>query len=495
MFVWIFSMRHFPLFLAVQGRRVVVSGAGETALSKLRLLLKTEATVVVYGRDPHDDLRALAADGRLRLIDRPITHGDAICAALLYAANDEPDEDARAAAIGRAAGAIVCVVDNLAESDFITPAIVDRDPLIVAIGSEGAAPVLARRVKAQIEALLPTALGALAETARRLRPRADILPKGAPRRRFWSRFFDDSGLRAIENGGLAAAELAFDHLLKEERDAGDGAGAGQDVGRVHLIGAGPGDPELLTLRARRLLHDADVVVVDRLVPDAILELARREARILRVGKQPAWRDGAETSWSQSDINALLVREALSGATVARLKSGDPGVFGRLDEETAALREAGVPFDVTPGVTAASSAAASLGVSLTRRGRNGAFRLLTGHDVDGFAEQDWRTLARNGSQAAVYMGLRAARHLAGRLLMHGADPQTPVAIAENASRPDERLFRTTLAEMPDALAASGTTGPSVLLIGIDAPDAPCLDGAATRGRSFQDLPSQTLEAAQ
>ncbi|MCG8600563.1 MAG: SAM-dependent methyltransferase, partial [Verrucomicrobiales bacterium] len=200
-----------------------------------------------------------------------------------------------------------------------------------------------------------------------------------------------------------------------------------------------------------------------------------------------------------------VREALDGATVARLKSGDPAVFGRLDEETEALREAGVPFDVTPGVTAASSAAASFGVSLTRRGRNGAFRLLTGHDVSGFAEQDWRTLARSGSQAAVYMGLRAARFLSGRLLMHGADPQTPVAIAENASRPEEKLFRTTLAALPDALAEQKAEGPSVLLIGIDAPEAVdderrsarCPAGAAieTGPRSFHDTPSHSLEAAQ
>ncbi len=484
-------MRHFPLFLAVHGRRVVVSGAGETALAKVRLLLKTEATVAVYGRSPTDELRALANEGRLRLIERPISHGDAICAVLFYAANDERDEDARAAAIGRAAGAIVCVVDNLNESDFITPAIVDRDPLMVAIGSEGAAPVLARQVKAQIEALLPTSLGPLASIARSFRPRAEALAKGAPRRRFWSRFFGDAGQRAMEKGGVAAAELALETLFEDEQ-AGRKS---QRAGHVHLIGAGPGDPELLTLKARRLLHEADVVVVDRLVPDAILELARREARIIRVGKQPAWRDSAERSWSQSEINDLLVTEALGGSVVARLKSGDPAVFGRLDEETEALTQNAVSFDVTPGVTAAASAAASFGVSLTRRGRNGSFRMLTGHDVAGFAEQDWRALARADAQASVYMGLRAAKFLTGRLLMHGADPAMPVSVAENASRPEEQLFCTTLAALPDELERRSVKGACVLLLGIDGPSARCPGASGALPRPNPAAASQALELAQ
>ena len=183
---------------------------------------------------------------------------------------------------------------------------------------------------------------------------------------------------------------------------------------MHLVGAGPGDPELLTLKARRLLHEADVVIHDRLVPEAILELARREATIVEVGK-----NAYGPSWKQADINALMVRHAQAGATVVRLKGGDPAVFGRLDEEIEALEAAGIAYGVVPGVTSASAAAAAIGQSLTKRGRNSSFRVLTGHDVDGFAEHDWRELAKPGATAAIYMGVKAATFLRGRLLMHGA----------------------------------------------------------------------------
>jgi len=230
---------------------------------------------------------------------------------------------------------------------------------------------------------------------------------------------------------------------------------------VHLVGTGPGDPELLTLKARRLLHEADVVVHDRLVPAAVLELARREATIVETGKS-AYR----SSWKQADINALLVRHAASGAVVVRLKGGDPSIFGRLDEEIEALEAAGIGYSVVPGVTAASAAAAAIGQSLTRRGRNSAFRVLTGHDVDGFAEHEWRELARPGSTAAIYMGLKAVTFLRGRLLMHAAAASTPVTAVENVSRPGQRVIATTLIDLPKALAEAAPDGPVILLYGLE-----------------------------
>ncbi len=443
-------MRHFPIFLDLRGRRVVVSGAGETAAAKLRLLFKTEATVVVYGAEPEPQLRAWAAEGRLRLIERPLARGDAICAALLYGANADPAEDARVVAIGRAAGALVNIVDNLEDSAFITPAIVDRDPVTVAIGTEGAAPVLARKIKAEIEAMLPVALGRLARIGQAFRSQASRLDSNA-RRALWTRFYFERGPQALGNGE-DAARAALEELLAE--------GAAPRAGFVHIVGAGPGDPELLTLKARRLLHEADVVIHDRLVPTAILELARREAEIVEVGKTPYGR-----AWRQEDINALIVERARAGSTVVRLKGGDPALFARLDEEIEALEAAGIGCAVTPGVTAASASVAAIGQSLTRRGRNASVRLMTAHDVDGFAEHDWRDLARPGATAAVYMGLRAAAFLRGRLMMHGAAPDTPVTAVENASRPDQRVIATSLVDLPDALADAAPTGPVLILFGL------------------------------
>jgi uroporphyrin-III C-methyltransferase/precorrin-2 dehydrogenase/sirohydrochlorin ferrochelatase len=442
-------MRHFPVFLDLRGRRVVVSGAGETAVAKLRLLLKTEARIAVFGADPAPEVRAWAAEGRLALVERPVAHGDAVGASLLYGANGDPAEDARAAAIGRTAGALVNIVDDLS-SDFITPAIVDRDPVTVAIGTEGAAPVLARKIKAEIEAMLPARLGALTRIGQAFRARVEALD-GKARRAFWTRFYFERGPRALETGEAAAQE-ALERLLAEGAEAREGF--------VHFVGAGPGDPELLTLKARRLLHEADVVIHDRLVPQAILELARREATILSVGKR-----AYGPSWRQDDINALIVASARKGETVVRLKGGDPAVFGRLDEEVAAVEAAGLGYAIVPGVTSASAAAAAIGQSLTKRGRNSSFRVLTGHDVNGFAEQEWRDLARPGATAAVYMGVKAAAFLRGRLLMHGARADTPVTAVENASRPGQRTIATTLIGLPDALAAAAPEGPVMILLGL------------------------------
>ncbi len=448
-------MRHFPVFLDLRGRRVIVSGAGETAVAKLRLLLKTEARIVVFGTAPVEQLRAWAAEDRLELVERAVAPSDATGAALFYGANADSAEDARAAEIGRAAGALVNIVDNLEDSAFITPAIVDRDPVTVAIGTEGAAPVLARKIKAEVEALLPARLGALTRIGQAFRARVEALDSKA-RRGFWTRFYFERGPRAIEAGEDAARD-ALERLLAE--------GEGDREGFVHFVGAGPGDPELLTLKARELLHAADVVIHDRLVAPAILELARREATILAVGKQ-----AYGPAWKQADINALIVASALKGETVVRLKGGDPVVFGRLDEEVEAVAAAGVGYAIVPGVTSASASAAAIGQSLTKRGRNSSFRILTGHDVNGFAEQDWRDLAKPGATAAVYMGGKAATFVRGRLLMHGARADLPVTAVENASRPGQRIVATTLIDLPAALARAALEGPVTILLGLAPRDA-------------------------
>ncbi|WP_220749849.1 MULTISPECIES: siroheme synthase CysG [Jannaschia] len=444
-------MNHFPIFVALEGRRVLVAGGGEAAVAKLRLLLKTTAHITVVAPQIDPVIEGWAREGRVTVIRRAQEPGDALCCVLAYAAHEDEALDARTVRLSAADGALVNVVDNLLASQFITPAIVDRDPVTVAIGTEGAAPVLARKIKADLEARLPAQLGLLARIAKTFRRAAEALPMGAARRRFWAAYYEDAGPRAAEQGDEAIRpaleDLLADHLSADARP-----------GHVDLVGAGPGDPELLTLKARKALDAADVVIHDRLVAPEILELARREATIIDAGKE-----GFGPSTAQGDINALMVEHGLQGTHVVRLKAGDPTVFGRLDEEIEALEAAGLAWSIVPGITAASAAVASIGQSLTKRGRNGSVRFLTGHDMKGFADQDWRALAQPGEVAAIYMGKRAARWMQGRLLMHGAAPATPVTVVENASRADQRTIDATLATLPEAL--DGVSGPALLLHGL------------------------------
>ena len=446
-------MDHFPIFLATAGRRIVISGGGEAALAKLRLLLKTTARISVFATDPAPEIVSWARQGTLTLIRRKIEPGDTLCAALFYAANEDASEDKRTAAIAHADGALVNIVDNLADSQFITPAIVDRDPVVIAIGTEGAAPVLARAIKSDLEATLPTTLGTLARIGKTFRKMSYALPFGRARRDFWRDYYFNAGPAAMADGENAVRPaldaLLSDHLARKARD-----------GHIAFVGAGPGDPDLLTLKARKALDEADVVIYDRLISPEILELARREAIMLDVGKE-----GFGPSTPQEVINDLLIEHAASGAQVVRLKSGDSTVFGRLDEEIDAADAAGIAWHIVPGITAASAAVASIGQSLTRRGRNASVRFLTGHDMQGFADHDWAALAKPHEVAAIYMGKKSARFVQGRLMMHGADQNTPVTVIENASRPDQRVLSTTLAHLPADLAEADMSGPALTFYGL------------------------------
>lgn len=447
-------MKHFPIFVALEGRRVVLSGGGDAALAKLRLLLKTEAHVTVFAPTPAPEILQWAAEGRLVVHTRPMEPGDALCAVLFYAADEDEAEDARTSALARADGALVNIVDNLTDSAFITPAIVDRDPVTVAIGTEGAAPVLARAIKADLEERLPASLGTLARIGKAFRKMAEALPMGRPRRDFWREYYFKAGPRAAASGDTQdieqSMEILLDQHLKTEAR----------TGHVAFVGAGPGDPELLTLKARKALDEADVVIHDRLVTKDILELARREATLIDAGKE-----GFGLSMKQDDINALIVKHASDGAQVVRLKGGDPTVFGRLDEEIDAVTDAGISWHIVPGITAASASVAALGQSLTRRDRNSSVRFITGHDMKGYADHEWAALARPGEVAAVYMGKKSARFIQGRLLMYGADRATPVSIVENATRADQRIVETTLAHLADDLSAAQVNGPALTLIGL------------------------------
>ena len=446
-------MDHFPIFLATEGRRIVLSGGGDAALAKLRLLMKSRAQLTVFAETPAPEIKIWAADGKLRLVLRKMAPGDTLCAALFYAADEDADEDARTAAIARADGALVNIVDNLSDSQFITPAIVDRDPVTVAIGTEGAAPVLARAIKADLEERLPTRLGTLARIGKTFRQAAETLSFGRPRRDFWRDYYFNAGPRAIEAGEKAVepalSSLLEDHLARKSRP-----------GHVAFVGAGPGDPELLTMKARRALDEADVIIHDRLIASEILELARREATLIDAGKE-----GFGPSMTQEDINALIVEHAGTGAQVVRLKGGDATMFGRLDEEIDAVDAAGIAWHIVPGITSASAAVAAIGQSLTKRQRNASVRFLTGHDMKGFADHDWKALAGPDQVAAIYMGKKAARFIQGRLLMHGADPATPVTVIENASRADQQILATTLGQMEPTISNAGLKGPALVFFGL------------------------------
>lgn len=446
-------MDHFPIFLSTATARIIVSGGGNAALAKLRLLMKSSAKITVFAANAAPEIAQWHAAGKLTLVTRAMAYGDAVCAKLFYGANEDAAEDARTAHLAMTCGALVNIVDNLHDSQFITPAIVDRDPITIAIGTEGAAPVLARAIKADLEERLPQSLGTLARIGKTFRKASYALSFGRARRDFWRAFYFDAGPKAIAEGEDAVRPaldtLLETHLNKPARE-----------GHIAFVSGGPGDPELLTLKARRALDEADVVIYDRLITPEILELARREAVMIDVGKK-----GFGPSTSQDHINALLVEHAQTGAQVVRLKSGDATVFGRLDEEIDAVDDHGIGWHIVPGITSASAAVATIGQSMTKRGRNASVRFLTGHDTKGFADHDWRTLARKDEVAAIYMGKKSARFIQGRLLMHGAERHTPVTLIENASRANQRVIETTLAALPATLEAAELNGPALSFLGL------------------------------
>jgi uroporphyrin-III C-methyltransferase/precorrin-2 dehydrogenase/sirohydrochlorin ferrochelatase len=441
----------FPTFTKVAGRPVVVVGSGDEAAAKVRLLSETDALIRVFAEVPDAALLSAVDAAGAELIRRPFEAGDLSGAALAFGATGDLAADRAVVEAARAAGVPANAVDRPELCDFYTPALVCRAPIAVAIGSEGTGPVLARHIRAKIEAMLPARLGRLARIADGFRAAvADRVPHGAPRRRFWARFFDGPVADLILSGREAEGRSAATRLLEVDHAT---------TGYVYLVGAGPGAEDLLTLRAQRLLQEADVIVIDSLVPDAVVAMGRRDAERIYVGK----RKGRHSA-SQDEINAVLIREAAAGHRVVRLKSGDPLVFGRAGEEMAALRAAGVPFEVVPGVTAAFAAAASAGIPLTLRGVASSLVFATGHDQNEDTLPDWAGLALSGATVAVYMGKTVAAQVANRLIGNGMSASTPVAVIENAARGDERLLAGTLDELAGLGGRDDLTGPTLIVVG-------------------------------
>lgn len=474
MLVWSAAMDALPIVMKLDARTVLLVGGSEAALAKLRLLARTPARIRWFS----DGASALPADlppsADIVRIDRGWRADDLLGVALVYGATGSENTDRALAAAARARGVPVNIVDRPELCDFTTPAIVDRNPLLIAISTNGAAPVFARRLRMLIERLVPASLGRLVYRAGEFRARlAEILPAQTARRRFWDALFDSHEPARL--AALDAAEFRAALERRAQRAAFDGV-----EGLVQLVGAGPGDPELLTLKAQRALGSADVVLYDRLVDPAILDLARRDADLVFVGKARG-----DHGIGQQGINALMIAHARAGKRVVRLKSGDPLIFGRAGEEMAALREAGIAVEIIPGISAVQGCAATAMIPLTHRDHASALTLVTGQVMAGGA-LDWRALAGPDRTLAIYMGIETAADIEAALLADGVDPLTPIAIIENGARPEERRIYGRLQELSALVGAQAVESPALLLIGAVtalADDRIAALGPARAGASF------------
>jgi uroporphyrin-III C-methyltransferase / precorrin-2 dehydrogenase / sirohydrochlorin ferrochelatase len=445
-------LARLPVFYALTGKRVVVAGGNAAAAWKAELLAAAGAAVDVYAEDPSDEMIGIAAQAKVTIHRCATTEADLRGAALTIGAFEDDTQAAAFAALARSAGVPVNVIDKPAFCDFAFGAIVNRSPLVIGISTDGAAPVFGQAIRAKLEALIPRGFARWAEAARQWRPRVQALALSfRERRRFWERFTE----RAVTEPERAPAAGDVDALMSETR------GVARDPGSVVLVGAGPGDPELLTLRAVRALQSADVILIDDLVAPQVLDFARREARKMMVGKT-----GHGPACKQSEINALMIKLAQSGKRVVRLKGGDPMIFGRAGEEIEACRAAGIPVEVVPGISAAQGAASRLLVSLTHRAQARRLQYVTGHDRNGQLPDDidWRALADPGVTTIVYMPKKTLRTLSARAMAEGLDPAVPAVAIANATRPDETIVAGTIGDIADRIEIAAPEGPVLVMIG-------------------------------
>ena len=442
-------MDFLPLFHKLKERPVLVVGGGEVALRKARLLAEAGASLRVVAPEVGEELQALAGVG-VQL--RGYQVSDLQGVVLVIAATDDEVLNARISAEAQALCIPVNVVDAPALCSVIFPAIVDRSPLIVAVTSGGDAPVLARLIRAKIETWIPASYGQLAGLAKTFRAQVKaLLPNVQQRRVFWEDVFQGP----IGERVFAGQPLEAERLLAEKV-----AGGVQPVqGEVYLVGAGPGDPDLLTFRALRLMQQADVVLYDRLVAPAIIDLCRRDAERVYVGKQRS-----EHAVPQEQINQRLVTLAKQGKRVLRLKGGDPFIFGRGGEEIEELAAHGIPFQVVPGITAASGCAAYAGIPLTHRDHAQSVRFVTGHLKDGSCDLPWPELATPGQTLVFYMGLIGLPLICEQLIAHGRSAQTPAALVQQGTTQNQRVFTGTLASLPTLVAEHEVHAPTLVIVG-------------------------------
>ena len=447
-------MNYFPMFFDLTAQRVLVVGGGEVALRKVALLERSGASVYLVAPDVLPELKGRADVGLMNLAIREFIPSDLEGARLVIVATSRRAVNRWIASLSEARGIPVNAVDDREASRFIVPAIIDRDPVLVAISTGGTSPVLARRLRERLEAAIPKKIGALALWLLSMRRAARRrLRSMDERRRFFETVVDGAAARRFVDGDTHGAQAIAQQLLARS------SGAPPAAGEVTLVGAGPGDPELLTLKALRALQDADVILYDRLVPAAVLDMARRDAARICVGKA-----AGSVGSTQEEINALIIQHALEGRRVVRLKGGDPFIFGRGGEELEALAEARIQFSVIPGVTAAAGCAAYAGIPLTHRDHAHSVTFVTGHaDKDG-REPDWQALAKPGITAVFYMGLARVDRIAAQLVAHGAPAGLPAAIIAQGTLHDQRVISGTLGTIAAAAAASNVESPALLIVG-------------------------------
>jgi uroporphyrin-III C-methyltransferase / precorrin-2 dehydrogenase / sirohydrochlorin ferrochelatase len=456
-------MDYLPIFIQLRGSPAVVVGGGTVALRKVDLLLKAGARVTVIAPRLHDELRALAMRGQLDYLALEFHPHHLDGTSLVIAATDSRDVNAAVSTAAKARRLPINVVDDPELSTFIFPAIIDRSPVVVAVGSSGNSPVLARRVRQQIEALLPARLGALARFVgdRRSEVKRALTPE--QRRPFWERIIGGIVGSRVLAGDENDASAKFQSELTATYSVADTASAESGtegrVGEVYLIGAGPGDPDLLTLRAVQLLQQADVVLYDRLVSDGVLDRARRDAQRVFVGKET----GGDHHATQERIHELLVQYAKRGLRVARLKGGDPFIFGRGGEEIEALNANGVPYVVVPGITAALGAAAAASIPLTHRRLAQSVTFAAGHALDDDT-LDWRSLGLPHHTVVFYMGVAQMPRIVARLTEAGASSDHPAALIERGSMADQRVIRGTLGTIVDLARTHDVQPPALLIVG-------------------------------
>lgn len=451
-------MNYFPVFFDLRRQSVLVVGGGDVALRKVTLLERAGAAITVVAPEIVPELRERAGRGALKLVLREFVPDDLTGARLVIVATSRRATNRWIATLSDARSIPVNVVDDREASRFIVPAIVDRDPVLIAVGTEGTSPVLARRLRERLEASVPKRLGAFALWLKSLRKASlhGLKHTGAgDRRRFFETVIDGPAARRFMQGDSQGALRIAQQLWSRQSTAP------RAPGDVTLVGAGPGDPELLTIRALRSLQDADVILYDRLVSEAVLDYARRDATRICVGK---FAGGAGST--QSEINELLVRHARAGKRVVRLKGGDPFIFGRGGEELEALAAARIDFAVVPGITAAVGCAAYAGIPLTHREHAHSVHFVAGHAEKHGKEPDWAALAAPGITAVFYMGLARVESIVSSLLEHGAAAALPAAIVAHGTMPDQRIIAATLGTLLDAMSDGGSTveSPALLVVG-------------------------------
>lgn len=453
-------MKSFPMFIDVVGRSVAIVGGGEQAAQKARLILKTQADIVLIAPELDAELAGLVASGRARHVTASYDAETVRAARFAFICTGCAGADAACAAIAKSDGVLVNVVDRPELCDLVTPAIVDRDPLVVAIGTEGAAPVLARQVKTKLEAMLEPRLGEFTALAGRLRAAVAQKVSREKRRAFWRWAFAEAPRRMFAAGQEAHAAALLKQTIEQ------GGPADEDSRRaargfVSIVGAGPGAADLMTLRGVQRLQEADVIFYDRLVGEDVLELARRDAERVYVGKAPG--EEAQGAWPQDRINGVVTAAARAGQRVVRLKCGDPLVFGRAAEEAAACEAAGVEWEIVPGVTAALAAAAAVKLFPTARGDAQSFTLATGASAAGRPDPDFSAVLRPGATAAFYMGVAAAGDIEHGLLSSGAPADAAVTIVQAAETANARRLVCALIDLRRTVEREGVKSPAIIFV--------------------------------